>query len=225
MTEVVQPPPIVTPEPPVAAPVVTPPPPTPTTATPNSNPPSTVLGSQPDATKAEGTPAEAKPGEVKPAVPEKYDLKLPEGSLLDSAYVEKISSEYKTKGLTNEQAQTVLERESKAVSEYVEAVKPGGQRWVAQESEWRSKALIDPEIGGTPEKLQEAANYGNRALTAFFSPEIQEFLRVTGFGSHPELVRGFAKIGRAMGDDKLVVGKQGDATTKSVAQQLYGNTK
>src|SRR5688572_20896218 len=58
------------------------------------------------------------PKEQKPVVPEKYDLKLPEGSLLEAAQMEKISAYAKEKGLSNEQAQELLERENDAVSGY-----------------------------------------------------------------------------------------------------------
>ncbi len=182
-----------------------------------------MVGGQPPA-KPDGTPADPKPTAPVSVVPEKYDLKMPEGSLLDAAYSEKVVSEYKKLGFSQEQAQAALSRESQAVSEYVNQLKPGGEKWIQQESEWRTKVKTDPEIGGSDQKMAESAEFGNRALKEFFSPEIAQFLQQTGFGSHPELVRGLAKIGRKMANDQVVTGTV-STQPKSAAQILYGNTK
>ena len=51
--------------------------------------------------------AERKPPAAKVA-PEKYDLKLPEGSKLDAKHIEKIAADAKARGLSQEDAQALL---------------------------------------------------------------------------------------------------------------------
>jgi hypothetical protein len=102
--------PVVTPAAAPTAPVVDaqPQPPSPTAQQP-ANPSTLLTDTQP--VKPEGTPPEAKPTEAK-VVPEKYDLKLPEASLLDASHVEKLTAFAKERGLSNDEAQALLEREN-----------------------------------------------------------------------------------------------------------------
>ena len=45
-----------------------------------------------------------------------------------------------------------------------------------------------------------------RAFAQFATPEFSKIMDETGIGNHPELLKAFSKVGKAMGDDKLVVG-------------------
>src|SRR3972149_1235780 len=73
-------------------------------------------GAPSPAVAAAAAPTEEKPVAEKPVVPQKYELKLPEGSQLDQARIDSLSAYAKEKGLSNEQAQAILDRESDAVS-------------------------------------------------------------------------------------------------------------
>ncbi len=171
----------------------------------------------PETTK--GTPAEAKP-EVT------FSLKLPDGSLLDQAHVEKVTSFAKERGLSNDQAQAILERDHQEKSAFVEANKPGGVEWTKKVNGWEAAALADKEIGGTPEALQANAELGKRVIAKYFPESIKSFLDETGFGSHPEVLRGFVKLGKAMSDDKMVhPGSQSSGNPKSLEDIFYGSKK
>lgn len=155
----------------------------------------------------------------KPVVPEKYDLKLPEGSLLDPAVVEKVASFAKEKGLTQDQAQAVLDQRNEAVGEFVTNQQTGLKKMV---DSYLETAKADPEIGGANAK--EAFEVAKRFVDRYASPEFKRVVNETGLGNHPELIRLMYRAGKAMAPDKLVVpGAQGGGTPKSVADIFYPN--
>jgi hypothetical protein len=171
--------------------------------------------------KADAPKTEDKPKENARVVPDKYDLKLPEGSQLDPSAVERHSSRAKELKMTNEEAQKELERDSDTVKSYVEGQKAQLKK---QSDQWVKDSENDAEVGGA--KFKENAELAKRALKVFDTKgDFSRFLDETGLGSHPEALRVFAKIGRAMGEDKLIHGGAGATGTKSFEDRLYGGTK
>lgn len=167
-------------------------------------------------------PAKTETPPAKSVVPEKYDLKLPEGSQLDASAVEKIASFAKERGLSNEQAQAVLQRDHEAKASFEAANKPGGEDWVKRTADWEKAALADKEIGGSAEALKANAELGRRVLSKFFPESMAKYLTDSGLGSHPDVIRGFVKIGKMMADDQLVVPGKDEGQKKSMAQIFYG---
>lgn len=161
---------------------------------------------------------EPEPKEKKEAV--KYDLKIPKGSRLSESAVEDVTSFAKERGLTNDQAQAILDRQSNALEVTDKANRPGGAEWKKRVDTWESAIAADPEIGG--EKMKENAELASRVVKRYGSESLQRDLQETGFGSHPELVRLLTKIGRAMGESKLVTGdgKAGEPR-KDTAAKLF----
>jgi hypothetical protein len=153
-------------------------------------------------------------------VPDKYDLKIPEGSLLKPEEVDKISAYAKAKGLSNEQAQEELNKKSDAVKEYHSALETVHGNSV---KEWADKSATDKEFGG--ENFGKNAELAKRALEKFGSPELKEILNKTGYGNHPELVRFMYRVGKAMGDDSFVSGSKIPGAQKSIAEKFYGAEK
>lgn len=158
--------------------------------------------------------------QVKPVVPEKYDLKLPEGSQLESDYVAQISAYAKERGMSNEQAQEILNRESGLVSSFASKQMEKFNQTV---DEWAKATESDKEIGGP--NVKQNIEMANRVIKRFATPEFSKGLVETGFGNHPEFVRIFTRIGKAMSEDQLVVRGSEPAPTKSVAETLYGSNK
>lgn len=168
----------------------------------------------------QATPPAAQPQGDKPVVPEKYDLKLPEGSLLEPAYVEKISSYAKEKGLSNEQAQALLVREHEAVTSFAKAQE---SQWAQTTESWVNELKADKEIGG--EKFAENAELAKRVLNRFGSEKLINELNRTQYGNHPELVRMMVQIGRTMAEDQLVLQNGKSANKRSIEDIFYGETK
>lgn len=161
-----------------------------------------------------------KPEEEKKVVPEKYELKVPEGSQLDASYVEKIASYAKEQGLSNEQAQALLERDSAALADYVKAQHETLEK---QQVEWKQQVELDKEIGGQAHR--QNVELAHRVLKRFGSEAFLDQLDSTGLGNHPELLRVFVRIGKQMGEDSLVMpGVDGSSTKLDPAQVLYGRS-
>lgn len=161
---------------------------------------------------AEEAAAKAKP-------PEKYELKIPKDSLLSQADIDKVSSFAKEKGLSNDVAQTLLEQRSQAVADF-----HSGQLAALEtrKTEWLESCKTDKEIGG--EKFNENAELASRVINHYASEDLKKQLNETGLGNYPELVRMIARIGRDIGEDKLVLpGSQTNkAEKKSIESRLYG---
>lgn len=139
-----------------------------------------------------------------------YDLKLPANPSLDPASIERTVAIARERGLSNDAAQAALElantEVAAAVTAYQAAHQPGGAEWVKQEAAWRDAALADPEIGaGKPELFAARVAVAEKAFTKFASPAFIEMMTKSGFASHPEVVRVFAKIGEAMGEGALAI--------------------
>lgn len=180
-------------------------------------------GKQQEAKPADGKTPEEKAKETaeqKPVVPEKYDLKLPEGSSLDQKVVDQVSQFAKEKGLTNEQAQAVLNDKSESVKAFHESAKA---QLEAKRSEWLEAVKTDPELGG--DKTAEHVELAKRFIDRFGSSKLKADLNLTGFGNHPEVVRMFAKLGKAMGEDKIVVDGQPLIQRKTAEEVLYGGSE
>lgn len=153
---------------------------------------------------------------AKPVVPEKYDLKLPEGSPLDKSVVESVSSFAKEKKLSNEQAQAVLEREHDAVVGYVK----NQEAQVATMSEqWKQEVLSHPVYGGP--KAKETAELARRFLDKHGTPGMKKFAE-GAFGNHPDLVITLANAGRLMREDRFVdPSNGGQPPEKSLFARMY----
>jgi hypothetical protein len=177
----------------------------------------TLLSAQPDPAPdptpkippAEQPPAEqpAEP-ETEPAEEPKEEPKedegapygaftLPEGTAVDQAALDAALPAFKDAKLTKAQAQAVVETYAKLQASQAEAQ-------AAQVKEWAKAVTTDKEIGGA--KWAE-----NRALIAqardqFASPELVSLMEQTGLGSHPEVIKMFVRIGKAIADDGHVTG-------------------
>lgn len=171
--------------------------------------------------KTEAKPEETKPpSEQKTVVPEKYDLKPPKDSPLSVAHLEKLSSYAKEKGLSNEQAQTLLERESQAVSDFTADLKESQSKLTQT---WFDQAKNDKEIGG--EAFKQNAELAKRVVGRFGTDEFKKELSKTGLGNHPELLRVFSRIGKAMSEDQLVIPGVQAGGKKSIESLLYGDAE
>jgi hypothetical protein len=170
--------------------------------------------------KVEGS--EVKPDAEKPqgeekVVPEKYELKLPEGSLLDQTAIDRIAQIAKEHKLSNEEAQGELEREHEAVASFVEGQQAAFQK---QTQAWFETCQNDKDVGGVA--FKENAEIAKRAIEHFFDGETKKILNETGWGNHPDLFKGFVKLGRMLSDDKLVMPQSQGGGQRSKAEILYG---
>lgn len=164
---------------------------------------------------AKETPAAA------PLVPEKYELKLAAGALLDQTRVDDIAAYAKQNGLSQEQAQGLLDREQSAVASFAQ----NQQTQIKQTTDaWLESVKSDKEIGG--DKFNENVEMAKRVITKFGTDDFKQQLDKTGLGNHPELIRVFSRVGKAMSEDQLVLpGAKTKAPAKDLADRIYPTTK
>ena len=155
---------------------------------------------------------------VEAVVPEKYELKLQEESLIDQSYLESFEAYAKEKKLSQDQAQELLQREETARKSYYDSQI---QKWEQVKEQWKQQTIADPEIGG--EKFAENAELAKRTLEKFSTPQFVSALDSSGYGNHPELVRVFARIGQAMREAKIIGGNVNTGGQKSIEDIFYGS--
>lgn len=178
-------------------------------------------------TKKEGAAAEPapetkeKPAEQQTAVAlTKDDVKLPEGAMLEAKRVEEIISFANEKKLPKDVAQAIAERENAVLSSYVEGEK---EKHTKAKDQWYETAKTDKEFGGV--EFDKNIERGHRVIKRFFGPEFLNILEKTGGDVHPEVIRGFVRLGKAMSDDQLVIpGDKVPADPERIEDRFYKET-
>lgn len=175
-----------------------------------------------EADKAQDKSVEAKAQEdgAKPKEEVKYDLKLPEGTLLTQAEVDKIVSFAKDQGLSQESAQKLVEREHEILANYKDNQE---QQFEQMREQWFKQVEGDKELGG--DNLKATAEMARRALDKFAPDSLKKFFAESPYGNHPDVIRMFSKIGKAMQDDKIVLSGTQSSPSLSPIDILYDNSK
>lgn len=209
------------------------PPPAAAAIPPAAPPPNSTPADKP----AEGTatpppPADPKPGEGKKDEPApkpddkpadvKYDLKLKDGTFLDAKEVEQVTEQAKKLGLNQDQAQALLDAKDDAKLAFAQHQKTTLD---ARAEEWVTEVKNDPELGG--DGYNENVENAKRFVQKFGSDSFRKTLEDTKLGSHPELIRVFARAGKMLAEDKTVFpGSKGSGTEKRPIEDiLYGDPK
>jgi len=130
--------------------------------------------------------------------PEEYDtFVVPEGYGVDETVLNEYQDWAKELDLSQEQAQAGVD----LVAKMQEAQ---ADKWVEQQKTWVEEAKSDPEFGG--EKFDQNVAVAVKARDSFGNPEFSEMLDVSGLGNHPEMIRFLNRVGRAISEEKVVVG-------------------
>jgi len=131
----------------------------------------------------------------------KYDLKMPEGIEIDGELAGALAPEFKELGLSNAQAQKLVDKYIEAQSKSMEA---SAEKWGETVSNWIEEAKSDKEIGGV--KWDETVTTGRLAVEKFGTPALREYLNSSGGGNHPEMIRFMAKVGALLKEDNPAAG-------------------
>lgn len=189
--------------------------------------------SPPSTTSSETKPAETKPStEAKPAAgaPEKYEpFKAPEGFEIDAPTAEKAGAIFRELGLSQEQAQ-------KLVDFYAQTSKDANEAPYKQYEEmrngWRSEVLKDPALGdGTNLRAEVKATIGRAidSLPADVARDFRAAMDLTGAGDNPAFIRAFYNLAQRLGEGTSVKAgapapvRPPGAAPKSAASALYPN--
>lgn len=176
-----------------------------------------------DRAAAEAEDAAKEADEVRFAtVPEdgKYDLRMPDGISLDADLLDAISPDLAALALSNGQAQQLAN--TFIAAQQAASVK-ASEAWAQTLNQWVDTAKADPEIGGA--KWDATVKNATRAIGQFGSPALKEYLEHSGGGNHAEMIRAWAKVGAAIGEDTPAVGDPGGKPTAEAdkAAVLYPN--
>lgn len=149
--------------------------------------------------------------------PEKYEaFKLPEGMPVDQKALDAVAPLLKKHGLTQVEAQEMIDVYAKSVGNQVET-------FSNQMKEWTEKSKSDSEFGG--QKFDENIKTAQKAMATFATPELKGLLDQSGLGNHPDVIRFFYRVGKAISEDKMVRATDVANAPKSIEDRLYGGKK
>lgn len=183
----------------------------------------TAPASAPSATPA-AAPAAAPAPAATPAAVEYTEFKIPDGVQANQQVMSEFKAFAKGKGLTQEEAQQLVDLNFKGQAQQIADYKKTVEGWA-------SAIKTDSEIGG--EKAAEHAGKAAEALKAFGTPALNKLLGDWGLSSHPEIARLLTRVGYAMTESVPVGSDLGHGKTTAssgsfindAAQKLYGTPK
>lgn len=189
------------PEPTEVTPEVTPtqtPDATPAEATPATD--NTLLGAETKESTETKTEAESE----KKVIPEKYELKIPDGMTLDKGMLDSFTPVFKEIGLTQEQAQKLADAYVPMIKKQSESVLESYRQESMKEydkmtEDWKQMTI--KELGADyQKKLAPAAKLIDRSG---FGKEIREMMSETRVGNHPVMVRFLTWVGSKISEDSF----------------------
>lgn len=132
--------------------------------------------------------------------PEKYEAPtMPEGMTLDQAKFDEFQPVARKLGLSQAGMQELVNFYSQTVTGTQTANK---EAWDSTVSGWEQAGKDDKEIGGA--NYEQSKADAKAFIEKFGTPALQEYMDVYKVGSHPEIIRAFAKAGRLTKDDKTI---------------------
>lgn len=160
-------------------------------------------------------------------VPEKYaDFKLPEGVQADPAMLAEFNTVAKELGLTQDQAQKLVDLQAKtSLADDTARNQLLDKALETQRNQWADQIKNDPDVGGA--KFEATLATAQKAMQAFGSTELRQLLNESGIGNHPDMVKLFHKIGSAISEDRMVIPGSDAAETdnKRAADVMFGDVK
>jgi hypothetical protein len=168
----------------------------------------------------QGDDASVKPDGDKPdtapkGAPEKYEFSAPEGVKYDESVIGQLSEVARELNMPQDAAQKLLDKMGPAIAaQQLDAVSKASDAWT-------ESSKTDKEFGG--EKLTENLSIAKKAMEQFGSPELTALLK-GGLGNHPEIIRTFYRVGKAISEDSFVPGQsRGPGASRDPANSLYPN--
>lgn len=152
--------------------------------------------------------------------PDKYTLKLPEKSRLNQDDITRISSFAKEKGLTNDVAQYILDREESAITTFYKGQMEAFEK---ERNQWLEDLKNDAEIGG--DNLKPNEELAVRVIEHWGGKDLLKEIQDSGLSSHPKFFKMLVKLGKAMKDDDFKAGTPSEKKDeKTPMQKLLSKT-
>lgn len=178
---------------------------------------------KPETEAAPDKPADDAAKPDAPVLPEVYELKMPEGVELDEAAAPLVQKFFKKHGVTQENAQSMLDDmleidQARQLSpeqieqQQVEAIG-------ALNKSWADECAKLPDIGG--ENFNKSLETTSKVMVKFGTPVFREMLNRTALGSNPEFFKFIHSIGSAMSQDTLEHGGNAANGPRSIEERLW----
>ena len=144
------------------------------------------------------------------SVPEKYEIKAPEGMTIDQTAVDAMSPLFKELKLTSVQAQKLVDTYAPIVKSQAEAQQKAAiDLWKKETEGWKQESL--KALGSDAKKeLGFAAKVINKVGTKYKMEDgkegnkLRDVLEETRVGNHPEITRLFIQLGKLISEDSFV---------------------
>ena len=171
-----------------------------------------------DGTQETSQPETKEVTKAESKVPEAYELKAPEGAGLDAEGLKAFEPIFKEVGLSQEQAQKLVNLYGEKQASFVEEQKA---IWEKQQSTWIEEFKADKAFGGA--NTDASVQAAEKAWRHFGTAEDIRLVHQFGLANFPPLVKILARVGKEMGEGKF---HQGDTQPrKSAASVLFPSMK
>ena len=177
-------------------------------------------------------PANEPAPETKPesAVPESYtDFSVPEGHTLDTAAIESATPLFRELGLSQDQAQKLVDFYSTQVGK----INAENENYMeTMRTQWREELKADKDIGGKLDQVKVEIGRGLDRLPPTVRDNFKAAMDMTGAGDHPAVIKAIHAFASLIGEGTHVSGnapsehgqsKTGVSNRPSAAQSMYPN--
>lgn len=178
--------------------------------------PTLVGGAEEGSGKVETKKDEVKKEEVKEVkkeevktVPDKYEIKAPEGLEINQGAIDSLTPIFKKYGLSNEAVQEIANSYAPIIkAQFEESQKEAINQWNKETDAWKAESL---KILGADSKkeLAYAAKIINKIGTKYKAEDgsegnkLRDILEETRVGNHPEVARMFIALGKLISEDSF----------------------
>jgi hypothetical protein len=146
-----------------------------------------------------------------------YEFEVDDDEPITDDNLEEIAAYAKEHEMSQEDAQKLVDMQSQALQGFQKKLTADFEK---TRDDWKVQSKADQEIGG--EQFGENMELAKRVIDKFGSEEFKTAVNDTGFGNHPELLRVFTRIGKAMANDSLVLSGKESVKAKSMEDVFYG---
>lgn len=142
-----------------------------------------------------------------------YEVKAPEGGVLDPTVMGEFGAVAKELNLSPAAVQKLVDRVAPVWQ------KQGLAHVEKFRKEWTEQSLADKEFGGNGFDANIKAV--NKAYAKFTTPELRTLLEESGLNCHPEVIRHFYRLSKATEDGRYIKGAGNGSTPSGDIRNFY----
>lgn len=142
-----------------------------------------------------------------------YEVKAPEGGVLDPTVMGELGAVAKELNLSPAAVQKLVDRVAPVWQ------KQGLAHVEKFRKEWTEQSLADKEFGGNGFDANIKAV--NKAYTKFTTPELRTLLEESGLNCHPEVIRHFYRLSKATEDGRYIKGTGNGSVPSGDIRNFY----